>query len=179
MGSRISLLDVLSNFGETLQSVSIRTAAYRVDVKWYNLVSVIDFSEMDSVSLDGMICDQWAALGSIDHQQLHLGYEVFSYANRDKLFGQLTSGVLDTGNINIQLARKIDVLSESGNIHEYSRPDWPFFQAQVSASPLDIDQQTFQSVRSANSDPGLQTIFINRSLRFIERGDYIPYALNA
>jgi hypothetical protein len=27
---------------------------------------------------------------------------------------------------------------------------------QVNASPLDIDQQTFQSIRSANSDPGLQ-----------------------
>jgi hypothetical protein len=145
MGSRISLLDVLSNFGETLHGVSIRTAAYRVDAKWYNLVSVIDFSEMDSVSLDGTICDQWNALGSIDHQQLHLGYQVFSYANRDKLFGQLTSG-----------ARAIDVLSESGYIHDYSRPDWPFFQAQVNASPLDIDQQTFQTVRSANSDPGLQ-----------------------
>ena len=131
MGSRISLLDVLSNFGETLHGVSIRTAAYRVEAHWYNLVSVIDFSEMDSVSLDGTICDQWDALGSIDHQQLHLGYEVFSYANRDKLFGQLRSGALEISDINVQLARKIDVLPESGNIHDYSRSDRPFFQSQI------------------------------------------------
>lgn len=62
MGSRLSLLEVLSHFGMTLHSVSIRTAAYRVDAHWYNLVSVIDFSEMDSVSLDGTTCDQWSAL---------------------------------------------------------------------------------------------------------------------
>jgi hypothetical protein len=156
MGSRISLLEVLSHFGMTLHSVFIRTAAYRVEAHWYNLASVIDFSEMNPVSLDGTTCDQWNALGSIDHHQLRLGYEVFSYANRDRLFSQLTSGVLEIGDINVQLARKIDVLSESGNIHDYSRSDWPFFQSQINTSPVDIDQQIFQSIRSANSDPGLQ-----------------------
>ncbi|HEY2498927.1 MAG TPA: hypothetical protein VGK24_17830 [Candidatus Angelobacter sp.] len=156
MGSRINLLEVLSNFGVTLHGVSVRTAAYRVDAKWYNLVSVIDFSEMDPVSLDGAICDQWSVLGSMDHQQLRFGYEVFSYDCRDELFDQLTSGVLELCDISVQLARKIDALSESGYIQHYPQSDWPLFQLQANASPLDIDQQTFQSIRSANSDPGLQ-----------------------
>jgi hypothetical protein len=156
MGSRISLSEVLANFGSTLHSVSIRTTAYCVQAKWYNLVSVIDFSKMDPVSLGGAICDQWSALGPIDHEQLRFGYEAFSYDCRNKLFDQLKSGVLEIGGINVQLARKIDALSESGNIHDYSWSDWPFLQLQANASPLDIDQQTFQSIRFANSDPGLQ-----------------------
>jgi hypothetical protein len=120
MGSRISLVEVLSTFGPTLHGVSIRTAAYRIQAKWYNLVSVIDFSKIDPVSLDGEICDQWSALGPIDHEQLRLGYEAFSYDCRSKLFDQLKSGVLEIGDINVQLARKIDALPELGNIHDYS-----------------------------------------------------------
>lgn len=156
MSTRISLRDVLSDFGPTLNSVSVRTACYRVETQWYNLISVIDFSELDAVSLSGKICGQWNSLGSVDHERLRFGHETFSYERCAELFDQLKTGVLAIGDLEVHLARKLDALSESGNIQCYLRTKWPEFQLQTSGLPCELDAKVFQSIRSANNDAEIQ-----------------------
>ena len=155
MGNRLTLSEVLADFGATLQSLSLRTVAYCIEKTWYNLVSVIDFSEQDSVSLEGKICDEWNMLGAIDHERLSFRYEVFSYDCRSRLFHELQIGLLQFKDIDVKLS-KTDLLSLLGNINSYAGRNWPQFQLNSNAPSQDISQQIILSIKSAAYDVEIQ-----------------------
>jgi hypothetical protein len=155
MSSRINLAHVLADLGPTYSSVNVRTAAYRIEAAWYSLITVVRFSELSAEKMGNEIKETWQRLRPVTHERLRIEQTTFSYNDRQRLFEMFKNGLMEFGDLSVQLGRSVDLLSDLGYIQPASFGDpacrWPSLQVQGNTSQWLLDQNIMQTIRSADS----------------------------
>jgi hypothetical protein len=151
----MNLAHVLADLGSTYNSIDVRTAAYRIEGTWYNLITVIRFSELDEGPLDENINAGWQRLKSVTHERLRIEHRTFRFDDRDRLFQVFARGVAEFGDLKVELGRPVELLSDMGYIQPRAFGDplchWPALEIQANTSQWLVDQHTTQTIRSADS----------------------------
>lgn len=160
MSSRLTLAHLLADFGQTYQSVDIRSAAYRIEGKWYNLITAIRFSQCSDVECEEKTSALWQQLRGIRHERFRILRATLPYGDRQLLFDQFKSDTWKLDDINIQLGRFVDLLSDAGYIQQPGFGDpvcsWPHLEIQGNRSASKLDAQVTQSINAAVNDDDLR-----------------------
>lgn len=155
MSTRMNLAFVLAHLGATYNSIDVRTAAYRIDGTWYSLTTVIRFSELHKEQLDEKINAEWRRLKAVTHERLRIERRTFRYEDRDELFQMFALGVVEFGDLKVQLGPPVDLLADMGYIKSRGSGDplckWPALETQGNTSQGHVEQSIMQTIRSADS----------------------------
>lgn len=160
MSSRLTLAHLLADLGQTYHSIDVRSAVYRIEGKWYNLITIIRFFECSDAECEEKTSALWQQLRGIHHEQLKLLRVTFPYGDRQLLFDQFKSATWKLDDINIQLGRSVDLLADTGYIQRPGFGDplctWPHLEIQGNRSEWKLDDKTTQSIRAAENDDYLR-----------------------
>jgi hypothetical protein len=160
MSSRLTLAHLLADLGQTYHSIDVRSAVYRIEGKWYNLITIIRFSQCSDAECDENTAALWQQLREIHHERLKILRATFPYDDRQLLFDQFKSDTWKLDDINIQLGRSVDLLSDTGFIQQPGFGDpacsWPHLEIQGNRSASKLDTQITQSINAAVNDDDLR-----------------------
>lgn len=151
----MNLALVLAHLGATYNSLDVRTAAYRIEGTWYNLTTVIRFSELEKGQLDEKVSEDWLRLKAVTHERLRIEHRTLRYEDRIELFQKFALGVVEFGELKVQLGRPVDLLADMGYIKSRGFGDplckWPALETQGNTSQWHVEQSIMQTIRSADS----------------------------
>jgi hypothetical protein len=160
MSSRLTLAHLLAELGETYHSVDVRSAAYRIEDKWYNLITIIRLSQCSDAEIENNALALWRQLREIKHDSLRIVRATLPYADRQTLFDTFKAGTWHAMDIDIQLGRPVDLLSDTGYIQYPGFGDplctWPHLEIQGNRSAWTLDNQTTHSIGAAVNDNDLR-----------------------
>jgi hypothetical protein len=157
---------VLAEVGVTYHSIDIRAVAYRIAAKWYGLITIIRFSELDQTALENKISESWGRLTDIQHERFRILKATFPYDDRQRVFDMFKTGSCTIGALCINLGRPVDLLSDLGWIHNPSFGDplccWPHLEVQGNRSQWSVEQATTHEIGAAINDEDVRRYLSTR-----------------
>jgi hypothetical protein len=161
MSARLSLNDILGSVSTTYKSVDIRTISVNVSSKWYNLVTVVRFSDAGVDDFTQRIQEEWSKHESVDSDELKIGRTSLPIAQLDSMVHAFEEGTLSFYGYPVTLERSVKLRESMGYITRsgnFVDSEWPSFEGNESWSPDNTNQQliaTAQKLRYFAHDQNL------------------------
>jgi hypothetical protein len=166
MTSTLTLAHVLADVGVTYRSIDVRIVAYRIGAKWYSLIMIVRFSELDQVALESKISELWGRLTNIQHERFRILKATYAYDDRQHLFDMFKSGICTIGELCIRLGRTVDLLSDMGWIKNPGFGDplccWPHLEVQGNRGQWTGEEATTHEIQAAVNDADVRRYLSTR-----------------